>query len=212
MDFSYPKSYQSLCDRLNLNQGLPYTKDWSAAADFLELIVDHALQEKPEVVVECSSGLTTLMLARCCQMNGQGHVYSLENGAEYAQATRDALAHYGLSETATVLNAPLIDIFLGEREFQWYSVEDLSADQIDMLVIDGPPGFIQIHSRYPALPVLMDKFADVCEVYLDDAGRDQERELVAQWLHDFSMLIHDFVETERGCSILRLEKHVEVGD
>ena len=36
-------AYASLRSRLNLRQAIPYTPDWSAEADFLELIVDHTL-------------------------------------------------------------------------------------------------------------------------------------------------------------------------
>ncbi|MES9855801.1 MAG: hypothetical protein ABW166_04240 [Sedimenticola sp.] len=40
-----------------------------------------------------------------------------------------------------------------------------------MLVIDGPSGFIQKHSRYPALPLLFDKLSNNGMVFLDDAAR-----------------------------------------
>lgn len=203
---SHPASYQSLCDRLGLDQGIPYTDHWSAAADFLSLIVDHCLAARPGVVLECSSGLTTLMLARCCRMNGHGHVYSLENGEQYAQATRDALDRYGLGQQTTVIHAPLLATPLGDRTFQWYDTKGLHNKSIDMLVIDGPPGFIQPHSRYPAMPRLMDRMAPDCRIYLDDAAREDERELVARWLEEYPHIRHRYVETQRGCSVLSLEQ------
>ena len=206
LTFSFPNEYQALCDRLGLNQGLPYTEHWSAGADFLDLVVEHCLQEKPSVVLECSSGLSTLLLARCCQLNGLGHVWSLENGKEYAQATQAALAFYGLDNTATVLHAPLVATNIGNREFQWYTLSGLSVSEIDLLVIDGPPGFIQEHSRYPALPLLMEKLNSHCTVYLDDAARTDERELVGQWQSDYPSAQHSFIETERGCSLLSIDK------
>lgn len=190
--------------RLGLNAGLPYTPNWSAAPDFLELIVAHALAAKPATVVECGSGLTTLMLARCCALSGGGHVYSLEHGAEFAARTRAELARYGLEAQATVLDAPLRTCTVGGREFQWYALGGLPEVRIDMLVIDGPPGFIQRHSRYPALPLLRDRLAPGCVVYLDDAARPDEREIVALWQAAFPGLAHDYVATARGCSILSL--------
>jgi hypothetical protein len=45
-----------------------------------------------------------------------------------------------------------------------------------------------------------------CPVYLDDAGREDEREIVALWLRRFPGLRHEYVETERGCSILTAER------
>jgi predicted O-methyltransferase YrrM len=99
------EGYQPLCERLGLNRGIPYTPQWSAAPDFLTLIVDHVLEHRPQTIVECGSGLTTLMLARCCALNGAGHVYSLENGADYAANTRLDIARYGLEHWSTVIHA-----------------------------------------------------------------------------------------------------------
>ena len=79
-----PASYLTLVNQLALDAGIPYVDQWSACADFLELIVDHVLQAKPATLLECGSGLTTLVLARACQLNGTGHLYSLENGEQYA--------------------------------------------------------------------------------------------------------------------------------
>ncbi|MGD8932480.1 MAG: hypothetical protein PVI52_07910, partial [Chromatiales bacterium] len=69
--------YTSLLTQLHLQADIPYTPNWSAAADFLQIIVDYCLEAKPSSVFECSSGLTTLMLARCCQFNARGKVISL---------------------------------------------------------------------------------------------------------------------------------------
>lgn len=198
-------AYQPLCERLGLATGaLPYTPDWSAAPDFLELIVDHALAHKPAVIVECGSGMTTLMLARCCALNGVGHVYSLENGADYAASTRAAVAGYGLAQHSTVIHAPLRPYTLDGRDYQWYDADQLTIGAIDMLVIDGPPGFIQKHSRYPALPLLRSRLADRCAIFMDDAARPDEKELVEMWQADYPGITHEYIGNERGCSLLRL--------
>jgi predicted O-methyltransferase YrrM len=194
--------YHALCDRLGLSRDIAYDPNWSAAPDFLELIVNHALATKPACIVECSSGTTTLMLAQCCRLNGRGEVFSLENGAQFAAKTRAELNRLGLDTYAEVIDAPLTRQMVAGREFQWYALEHLTPPRIDMLVIDGPPGFIQRHSRYPALPQLFDRLADGAVVFLDDAARPDEREIVASWLHDCPSLRRHYIEAERGCSIL----------
>ncbi len=156
------ESYLFLRDRLDLRQGLPYTRDWSAAPDFLKLIVEHTLAMQPLMVMECSSGLTSLVLGRCCQLNGRGRVCSLENGEPYAEKTREHIERYGLQEYVSVIHAPLEKRTVSGSEYQWYAQDGLPQGSIDMLVIDGPPGFIQKHSRYPALPLLFDKLSDNC--------------------------------------------------
>jgi predicted O-methyltransferase YrrM len=204
---SEPAAYLALAERLGMRDGLPVDPDWSAAPDFLEIIVGHALSARPSTIVECSSGLTTLMLARCCQMNGAGQVLSLENGAEFAANTRRELARYGLERYASVIDAPLVDYVFAGQAYQWYDLAGLTIRSIDMLVIDGPPGFIQRHSRYPAMPLLHDRLADDCMVFLDDAARLDEREVVIQWQAELPVA-QRFVETERGCSVLQVKRSV----
>lgn len=199
------ESYNALRDQLDLHKEFPYSPNWSAAADFLQLIVDHCLQHRPDTVFECSSGLTTLMLARCCQINGRGHVYSLENGEEYAESSRKYIGIYGLTPYASVIHAPLEPVRIHDTEYQWYRTTDLPACNIDMLVIDGPPGFMQKHARYPALPLLHDRLSEQCTVFLDDAAREDEKEIVEMWQREYTALEHHYLETERGCSILTVE-------
>lgn len=203
--FNQLESYHYLRDRLGLHEGLPYTRDWSAAPDFLKLIVEHALQRKPRVILECSSGLTSVMLARCCTMNGEGEVFSLENGAEFAQRTREELGRYRLQK-ATVIDAPLTPYHINDTSYDWYATANLPEQPIEMLVIDGPPGFIQKHSRYPALPLLFDRLADGCVIFMDDAARLDEQEIVKLWQEQFPGLEHRYVKTERGCSILSVKR------
>jgi hypothetical protein len=78
-----------------------------------------------------------------------------------------------------------------------------------MLVIDGPPGFIQHHSRYPALPLLSERLADGCVIFLDDAARADEQAIVRRWLARFPQLEHHYVASERGCSVLRFRRALQ---
>ena len=198
--------YSAIQAKLSLSQPLPYTPDWSAAPDFIELIAEYCLQAKPGIVVECSSGLTTLVLARCCQINGVGRVISLENGEDYAEKTRQQLMELGLEDYVQVIYAPMEKINLADNEYDWYSLKALPEVSIDMLVIDGPPGFIQKNSRYPAMPLLFDKLSKRSKVFLDDAAREDEKELVALWQAEHSGVDHEYLEFERGCSVLDINK------
>jgi len=204
------QSYRQLQQALDLSRELPVTPDWSAAADFLFLIKDYCLKNKPQTIVECSSGLTTLTLARCCQLNNMGKVFSLENGEEYAQQTDDNLKQFNLGEFAKVIHAPLQNTRINDVDYTWYQTEPLTSPvadiRIDMLVIDGPPGFIQKHSRYPALPVLFDQLTDHSTIFLDDAARDDEQEIINMWCNTYPGITHEYIKTERGCSVLTIRK------
>jgi predicted O-methyltransferase YrrM len=198
-------AWLALLGRLGLPDDVARDPKWSAAPDFLGLIVDHALAARPATIVECSSGTTTVLLARCCALTGTGRVYSLENGPEFARRTRRELTRLGLDGHASVLDAPLRPCRVDGREFRWYDLGHLPGRPIDMLVIDGPPGFIQRHSRYPALPRLRDRLAPRCALFLDDAARPEEREIVADWRAALPGAAFRFVDNERGCAILHLD-------
>ena len=175
-------SYLNVEKSLGFEKALPVTENWSAAADFLKLISDYCLQNKPQTIVECSSGISSLVLSRSCQINQSGHVYSLENSDEFADQTQLQLADFSLSEYGDVIHAPLQNFSINDENFQWYDFNKLPDIEIDLLVIDGPPGYIQKHSRFPALPLLSGLLAKQCVIYLDDAARDDEQEIIKRWL------------------------------
>lgn len=192
-----------LCRRLGLAETPRHDPLWSAAADFLGIVVAHVLEARPARIVECGSGASTVLLAACGARHGAGHVYSLESGADFARATRADLVRLGVAAHATVLDAPLVEQTLDGRNYAWYDLAALPPGKIDLLVVDGPPARIQADARYPALPCLLDRLAEDCVIVLDDAARPGEREVVARWLTDQPRLRHRFIATERGCSILR---------
>ncbi|NOQ89979.1 MAG: class I SAM-dependent methyltransferase [Gammaproteobacteria bacterium] len=196
-------SYLSLEKHLEFKKPLPIVEHWSAAADFLSVIADYCLQEKPQTIVECSSGISSLVLSQCCMLNQSGHVYSLENGADYVRQTQQRLAGFSLSDYCDVIHAPLQEVPVDEQVFQWYGLSELPELEIDLLVIDGPPGFLQKQSRFPALPLLQDKMAEKCTIFLDDAARDDEQELVKRWLNMCPEFNFEYIDNDRGCSVLR---------
>jgi Methyltransferase domain len=196
-------SYQSLEKKLGFDKALPVTEHWSAAPDFLKLISDYCLAKKPQVIVECSSGTSSLVLSQCCKLNQIGHVYSLENGEEFVTQTDQQLDDFMLEKYCDVIRAPLQSVQLVGESFQWYALNNLPEIEIDMLVIDGPPGFLQKHSRYPALPMLHERLAEHCVVFLDDAARDDEQALVKRWLALYPEFENEYLDNDRGCSILK---------
>lgn len=197
-------TYLYLRDRLGLRQGLPFTKDWSASPDFLRLVVEHCLEAKPRRILECGSGVSSLMLAACCRLNGKGQLISLEQDAGFVRQTQAHLDRYGLTPFGQARHAPLVGWRIGDREEQWYDPRGLDDERIDLLVIDGPPAHLLPRARYPALPLLRERLAEGCVIFLDDAARPGERAIVADWLQQWPEFGHEYIKTERGCSVLRL--------
>lgn len=201
--YTQTQAYLDLCRLISPQGALPSLRGWAASPDFLIEVAKHAMQHKPKTILECSSGASTVVLARCCQLNDCGHVYSLEHDPIYAAKTQLLLAEHGLKDWATVTIAPLS----GSSEhpgIPWYDTTTLPVGlkSVEMLVIDGPPGASVKHARYPAFPVLMPFLMDACTVFLDDASRPDEQEIVNQWLSRYQDFQLTQLVAEKGCAKL----------
>ncbi len=188
---------------LDWDKCLPATRGWAASPDFLRIVAERVLRDRPLTIVECGSGVSTLVSARCCQILGQGHVYSLDHQSEYAQGTRDRLRQLGLDDMATVLDAPLKKQMIGGREYSWYALEGLPEAGIDLLVVDGPPAHNDPQARYPAGPLLISRLKQGGAVLVDDADRVGEKEIVRRWMLEFPWLERQQIPVcEKGCVAL----------
>lgn len=207
-------TYQQIQAFIDLNRllqlpwPLPPLRGWAASPDFLLLLAEHVFQKKPERIVECSSGASTVVLAQCAKLNGYGHVLSLEHDAHYAEKTRQQLIKQGLEDWATVIDAPLINYELNGQNYQWYKLNaQIENTCIDMLVVDGPPASLNHCARYPAGPLLLPLLNKEGVVFLDDADRPDEQEVVERWISEFTKLNSFWYDCEKGgISLFFVEK------
>lgn len=200
------QAYIDLKDLLELNRPLPRLRNWAASPDLLIEIAKHSLKEKPSCIVECSSGASTIVLARCAQLSNTGHVFSLENDADFAEITRGYLEDFGLSDWATVIVAPLEPVGT-ELASDWYSSSGYEELQdIDLLVIDGPPATKNELARYPAIPRLIERLTHNAAIYLDDTNRSGEQQIISKWLKDDRLKMHRRIDLEKGAVELRFTK------
>jgi predicted O-methyltransferase YrrM len=198
-DFRQIEALFSLFFTLKPTSPLPESRGWAASPDLLRKITEVVLTEKPDLVVEASSGVSTLVIAYCLKRLGKGKVFSLEHDAQYAAVTQKMLELHGLGHIATVIHAPLRQVVINNKEWLWYDLDLLNIDQpIDLLVIDGPPGHIQELSRYPALPLLYRMLNVRSTIIMDDCNRKDEQEVIALWKKDFNQLTAEFINLEKG--------------
>lgn len=194
-EYRQTEALASLKWLINPKYPLPPTRSWAGSPDFLFTIAKHALDNKPTNILECSCGTSTIVLARCAEINGIGHVFSLENDPKFANQTREYLKQHGLDSFATIIDAPLCETDLGTP---WYSLDDLPYFPIDMLIIDGPPAISEPLARFPAGPQLFNRLSPTGHVFLDDADREGERKIVAQWMKLFQNLEYESIGCEKG--------------
>ena len=181
------QALQQLMTRFQPEAPLPVVAGWALDPTALFWLVDQVDRVRPQLVVECGSGTSTLWLAFALRRNGSGRVLSLEHSEQFAAATRALLERHGLADWAEVRVAPLVATATPRGALDWYDVgPDLGP--IDLLFVDGPPATTGKLARYPAIPVLGRNLVPGALVVLDDAGREDEREVVRHWLAENEQL------------------------
>ncbi len=193
------EALHTLSCELEFQRGLPPTRGWSASPDFLLLIARHVLEERPETILECGSGTSTVVIARALQLAGAGHLYSLEHDSAFAEISRENLSRYDLTEWATVIDAPLRLWAPAVENIQWYEVEQIPDQIFDLLVIDGPPMPLGPLSRYPAGPVLFPVLKAEGHAFVDDAKSEQGKRIIQRWKNEFPNLEVKRHDCEKGC-------------
>jgi hypothetical protein len=203
--FAQMEALQGVLHTLDPVLPLPATRGWAASPDLLREIVLQVLTEPTELVVEASSGTSSLVLGYCMKRLGKGRVVSLEHDPEYAARTRKAVRDHGLEAHVTVLDAPLVEHTMDGQRQLWY---DLSAlvlpGPVDLLVVDGPPDTVQPLARYPALPLLRHHLASGARVLLDDGDRQDERAMAKRWAGSCPGASLHYLDFEAGAWLLRL--------
>lgn len=174
---------------------LPQPDGRASTAEFLLLLV-HLIEElRPRTVVEFGAGLSTLVIARALELHGNGRLVSYEHKEGFAELTRRRLGTLGL--VATVHSVPLVRAERWGHEGKWYVPSGL-PDEIDLVVIDGPPAYFAQGTRGAAAPVTFPRLSDTGFVVLDDAKREGEQANARRWSSDYPAMAFHNVGTRKG--------------
>jgi predicted O-methyltransferase YrrM len=115
-------------------------------------VVRHVLLERPKVVVECGSGASTVWIGSALRRVGEGRVIALENSADWVAIVTGLLQHQRLSNVE-IRHAPMEPIQVAGHGQPWYSASAIAdVEEIDLLLVDGPPRCTNKLARYPAVP------------------------------------------------------------
>ena len=195
-------------DRLYLKLGLPRgslppTRGWAASPDFLNILYDHILSHRPANLVECGSGLTTIVTACALRKIGEGRLVSLDHDANFAEKTMRHLRDLELDGFVDLHVAPLTWQEIDGERVQWYDVADLPLPQsLDLITVDGPPEpIVGPGGRYPVAPTLFPRLAAGGFVMFDDANRPGERKSIDRISEKFGDLKSSEEFTEKGLTL-----------
>jgi len=170
-------------------QYLPWTKAAlrpAAVSALLNEIVIH----KRKKILEIGSGISTVYIAKI--INESKKIISIEEDKGWCDTVRNFIKEEGVSSSKyEIIHSPLNEI--DESTPKWYDREVLGSalegKRFDMLFVDGPPADSKEtrHDRYPALPFLSKYLGKEFVVFLDDAKRGGEKEVVREWEKEFSL-------------------------
>lgn len=147
---------------------------WDAKPVFLTEII-RALQATSGPVLECGSGLSTLVMAAVAPHRLR---VSLEHHPAWAERVRQALEEHHLG--AEVRDAPLVDHGNGLR---WYATDPPPPAGIGLIICDGPDCYGR--GRYAVLPVVREYLAPDAMILFDDAAADGQPEVLDAWTAEF---------------------------
>jgi predicted O-methyltransferase YrrM len=195
ISFRQTEAYFQLLNLLEFKAPVPPTRGWASSPDLLLTIAEVIMKKKPALVVELGSGVSTLVSAK----SGARKVVSLDNSEEFGGKTRELIkAHKARGVEIRI--APLQPYANGSDWYDISTIKDLR--KIDVLIIDGPPGYNNPEARYPALKEFIEKLSKDAVVIIDDVNRQGERKLAedfAKALPNHHLIILDH---EKGTAVI----------
>lgn len=183
---------------------LPPTGGWAASADVLVLLHQLVRDERPQHVLECGSGVSTLVLAYALQDIEGASLVTLEHDRRYLSDTGELLHRHGLSELVELRLAPLVPVETRMGGERWYDPEQLPSGPIDLMFIDGPPSNSGMAARAPALQLVADRLAPNATIVVDDYLRPGDRDTVTAWMEAEPGFALETYPLEKGAAVLRL--------
>lgn len=193
--FRQTQALIQLFNLLDIKAPMPPTRSWAASPDLLLMIMQTIKREKPSLVVELGSGVSTLIASK----SGARKIVSLDNSEIFAAKTREMLREHKV-RGVDIRVATLKPYANGS---EWYDTEVIqNLRKIDLLIIDGPPGSKNPEARYPALREFKDKLSAKATIIIDDVNREGERKLAEDFAKELPNHQLVILDHEKGTAVI----------
>jgi hypothetical protein len=149
--------------------------EFIATVSYLEAVATHAVALKGHVL-ECGSGLSTLLLGVLADVNGF-QVWTLEHNREWFRTLSHVLQRHKVGNVHLCF-APLRDFGGG---VSWYDapVSELPRE-FSLIVCDGPPNWKTPGGRYGLVIAMRERFAPSWNILLDDPKAAEKTGMLAR--------------------------------
>jgi len=190
---------------LPLRHPLPPMRGFAVSPDLALLLYELVHEHHPALVVECGSGVSSLVIGYALKTLGAGHLISFEHDPQHAERSVALVGRHGLERQVQIVHAALQETHSAGESWKWYGPEveeTLVGKRARLVFIDGPPGALQPLARYPALRRLAPFLAPDAVVVLDDVARPDEWAITERWLREDPRLTLQRIAHEKGTAIL----------
>ena len=195
----------SIYNTLEISEPLPPLGGMSLSPEAIHLIILKIKDDRPNLVIELGSGISTVLIGYVLKSMGRGKIISLDHDEQYYSATKRLIKQHRLECWAEVRLAPLKRYKLSKGDWLWYDLDLLDGiETIDMLIIDGPPDHVQRLSRYPALPLLFERIKAGATIFLDDVARASEKETLSLWQGEIYGMRYEMADSEKGLAVISI--------
>ena len=159
----------------------------TTVVSLVRYVRDELGERKGSVILDLGSGASTFWLATAIEHAGvDAHVYTVDHESRYLTQTMSALVKAGLGSYVTPILAPLKEYPFAEEGRIWYDITKLQhLDEIDLMLVDGPPSAEIGDARWPAVPFFQSRLNTGALICLDDTFRRGERDVVESWSTDY---------------------------
>jgi predicted O-methyltransferase YrrM len=180
-------------------------RGWAISPDAMALVLADLQDCVAPTVIEFGSGQSTVILASALKRRG-GCLISVEHDADYSAGIQRQLEACGLADVVNTRHLPLVPIqdqqAKGARS---YDLQSLPPHQIDVALIDGPPGiFCGPETRLVPLRWCVRNLAPNGSIFLDDSNRPAEQKCLSDLKRDFPDIAVTQLDCEKGLTRIRL--------
>lgn len=176
---------------------------WPISPDIGNFLLEKIMLNNYELIIEFGSGTSTAIFAKAAEvLSGkvkEGHsqkyleveVLTFEHSKHFHDKTQKMLLARNLAANVNLMHTPLAKWEDENQDYLYYDCQpalDMLAEKYKdhkikiLMLVDGPPSMTCKNARYPAVPLIFNKFANQSiDIVLDDANRPEEKATIELW-------------------------------
>lgn len=163
---------------------------WALDVDSIHFYWAELLRLRPEIIIECGSGTSTIMAATYFKKEGiNGKLISLEQSEEEKASIEATLQKLNLADYVSVYYVPVG----ADQNYDFSKFKPNMPQKADLILIDGPRG-----SRLNTLPNLKTFAKSGARWFLDDALRDSEQAYLQAWSKENGVDVEGVIPLGKG--------------